>query len=74
MATQVRYLRAFRDQYLKTNAAGLWFVAQYYKFSPPFADYLWQHNDLRTLVRTALSPLVALSKMVVSDEALALQQ
>lgn len=74
MAEQVRYLRAFRDEYLQTNRVGRWFVAQYYEFSPPFASYLWQHNDLRALVRTALSPLVWLSKKLVSAEVLAMQQ
>lgn len=74
MAEQVRYLRAFRDEYLQTNRVGRWFVAQYYEFSPPFASYLWQHDDLRALVRTALSPLVWISKKLVSAEALAMQQ
>jgi hypothetical protein len=73
MAEQVRYLRAFRDQYLQTNSAGRWFVTQYYKYSPPFADYLRQHDDLRAVVRTALSPLVELSRAVVDDSALAAQ-
>jgi serine protease len=73
MAEQVRYLRAFRDQYLQTNEPGRWFVTQYYKFSPPFADYLRQHDDLRTLARTALSPFVGLSRAVVSEHALAAQ-
>lgn len=74
MAEQVRYLRAFRDEYLLTNRVGRWFVAQYYEFSPAFANYLWQHNDLRALVRTALSPLVWLSKKLVSAELLGMQQ
>jgi len=74
MAEQVRYLRAFRDQFLLTNQPGRWFVTQYYKFSPPFAGYLRQHEDLRTLVRTALGPLVGMSRAVVSEEALAVQQ
>lgn len=73
MADDVRYLRAFRDEYLETNEAGRWFVSQYYKHSPPLADYLRQHEDLRAVVRTALGPLVGLSKVVVSDGALAAQ-
>jgi len=74
MAEQVRYLRAFRDQFLLTNAAGRWFVTQYYKYSPPFAGYLLQHEGLRTVVRTALSPLAVMSRAVVSEDVLALQQ
>lgn len=73
MAQDVRYLRAFRDQYLQTNEAGRWFVTQYYKFSPPLADYLRQHDDLRTVVRSALGPLVELSRAVADDSALAAQ-
>ena len=73
MAEDVRHLRAFRDEYLQTNEAGRWFVTQYYKFSPPLADYLRQHDDLRTVVRAALVPLVGLSKAVVSDDALVAQ-
>jgi subtilisin family serine protease len=73
MASDVRYLRAFRDEYLQTNEAGRWFVAQYYKFSPPLADYLRRHDDLRTLVRAGLGPLVSVSKSVISDSALAAQ-
>jgi uncharacterized repeat protein (TIGR01451 family) len=73
MAKEVRYLRAFRDEYLQTNAAGRWFVTQYNQYSPPLADYLQQHDDLRTLVRVLLSPLVGLSRAVISESALAAQ-
>ena len=73
MAEDVRYLRAFRDEYLQTNDAGRWFVKQYYKFSPSFADHLRQHDALRGVVRSALSPLVNVSKAWVSDKSLAAQ-
>jgi len=66
MAPEVRYLRAFRDQVLLPSAAGREFVRWYYEFSPPVADYLRRHDGLRALVRGALAPLVALSKMIVS--------
>jgi uncharacterized repeat protein (TIGR01451 family) len=68
MATEVRYLRAFRDQYLLTHELGRWFVDRYYRFSPPLADRLRAHDGWRSAVRVALSPLVALSKWVVSSE------
>jgi thermitase len=74
MAQDVRYLRAFRDQYLQTNEPGRWFVSQYYKYSPPLADYLRQHDDLRTVVRAGLSPLVRLSRAIVNEEALVAEQ
>jgi len=70
METEVRYLRAFRDQYLLTHKLGRWFVDRYYRFSPPLADRLRAHDDWRAIVRVALSPLVALSKWVVSSETL----
>jgi uncharacterized repeat protein (TIGR01451 family) len=73
MAQDVRYLRAFRDEYLQTNEAGRWFVTQYYKYSPPLADYLRQNDGLRSVVRGALSPLVGLSRAIVSESALAAQ-
>jgi hypothetical protein len=73
MADDVRYLRAFRDEYLQTNDAGRWFVTQYYKHSPSLAEYLRQNDDLRAVVRGALSPLIGLSRAVVSDSALAAQ-
>src|SRR6267154_447938 len=69
MATEVRYLRAFRDQYLLTHELGRWLVDQYYRFSPPLADRLRAHEGWRSVVRATLSPLVALSKWVVSSEA-----
>jgi hypothetical protein len=68
MAKEVRYLRAFRDRYLLTSKLGRSFVEQYYRFSPPLADQLRAHDGWRAIVRVALSPLVALSKWMVSGE------
>ena len=69
MAAEVRYLRAFRDQYLLSNKLGRLFVEQYYRFSPPLADQLRAHDGWRAIVRVALSPLVALSKWIIGGEA-----
>jgi len=71
MASQVRYLRAFRDEYLLTNAPGRVFVKTYYALSPPIADFIRRHETLRAMVRVYLWPLVELSHWVVSDKALA---
>jgi len=68
MAEDVRYLRAFRDRHLLDNTAGRWFVKQYYTYSPPIADFIREHESLRTLVRTGLMPLVGLSKWLVDDD------
>jgi len=69
MATEVRYLRAFRDQYLLTNALGRKFVQLYYRLSPPVADWLRADDQRRSVVRALLSPFVSVSRLVVSEEA-----
>ncbi len=68
MAAEVRYLRAVRDRYLLTNAAGRAFVETYYRFSPPVADFIRPSALLRAWVRLWLQPLVALSRLLVNDE------
>jgi len=68
MAEDVRFLRAFRDQHLLDNDAGRWFVKQYYTYSPPVADFIREHDTLRTMVRAGLMPLVEMSKLLVDDE------
>ena len=70
MAEDVRYLRAFRDEYLLASSLGRWFVEQYYRFSPPLAEAIRAHEGWRAAVRAALSPLVLLSKRIVSAKAL----
>ncbi|HEB57387.1 MAG TPA: DUF11 domain-containing protein [Gammaproteobacteria bacterium] len=70
MQKDVRYLRALRDNYLLNNQAGRWFVRQYYRYSPPLADYIRSRPHLRTLVRVLLRPLVAVSHYLLSEEQL----
>jgi tetratricopeptide (TPR) repeat protein len=53
-------LRAFRDSHLITNAAGRWFVEKYYRYSPPVADTIREHDELRVLTRFLLTPTVLL--------------
>jgi uncharacterized repeat protein (TIGR01451 family) len=55
---EVKVLRAFRDEYLLTNAPGRAFVAWYYRTSPPFAAALRSSDTGRTLVRAGLAPLI----------------
>lgn len=74
MAGDVRYLRAFRDEFLLTNGPGRAFVRFYYRYSPPLADFIRQHDVLRTAVRWMLAPLVELSRFVVSTEAVDAQE
>jgi len=57
----VQVLRDFRDCFLLTNSPGRIFVNLYYTYSPPIADFIAQHDILRTVVRWSLLPLVGAS-------------
>jgi len=63
---QVVLLRNFRDQFLLTNQPGSFFVAQYYRYSPPVADYIATHPALRAITRFFLYPLVGISAILLS--------
>ena len=51
-------LREFRDRYLQRRAAGRAFIRLYYRYSPPVAAIIAEHDWLRFLVRMLLTPLV----------------
>ena len=58
-AEQIDVLREFRDTVLLESTAGSQFVALYYQFSPPVADFIAGNEFLRTLVREFLvDPIV----------------
>ena len=58
-AKQIDVLREFRDVVLLQNTVGSQFVALYYQFSPPIADFIAGNSFLRTLVRELLvDPIV----------------
>jgi len=68
MAEKVGVLRAFRDRYLMTNAAGRRFVELYYRYSPAIAGRIRGNETLRSAVRAALEPLVWLSRRLVEKD------
>jgi hypothetical protein len=58
-AEQLNILREFRDEVLLSNELGAKFVSFYYKTSPPMANFVSQHEVLRTLVRMGfVDPIV----------------
>ncbi|PLX50112.1 MAG: hypothetical protein C0612_07105 [Desulfobulbaceae bacterium] len=61
MEPHVMTLRHLRDSYLLTNKLGTSFVHSYYRYSPPIADYIAEHDMLRSAVRLGLTPLVGFS-------------
>jgi hypothetical protein len=58
-AKGIDILREFRDAVLLPNSLGARFVSLYYKTSPPVANFISQHEVLRTAVRVGLvAPIV----------------
>lgn len=55
---KVQILRTFRDRFLLTSAPGRLFVRAYYAVSPPIADFIAQHSNLRTATRWTLTPVI----------------
>jgi len=64
-ARHVMILREFRDRFLFKHSLGRSFVALYYKYSPPMADYISRHDTIRMFVRWGLFPLVWLSQAIL---------
>ena len=58
MATDVMILRAFRDEYLLTNACGRSLVRFYYRHNPPFASAIERSEAAKFAVRLGLKPVV----------------
>jgi len=58
-ARELDILREFRDEVLLPNSLGAKLVSFYYRTSPPIADFISQHEILRTAVRVGfVDPIV----------------
>ena len=58
-AQELDILRKFRDAVLLPNSLGTKLVSFYYETSPPMADFISQHEVLRTAVRVCfIDPIV----------------
>jgi hypothetical protein len=66
MAEEIQILREFRDEYLLTNPLGQALVGLYYRISPPIAEFITEHPNLKPIVRAGLTPVVAFSAAVVN--------
>ena len=58
MASEVKVLCDFRDQYLLTNRAGQALIRFYSMYSPKVAEFVRDKEPLRALIRASLKPLV----------------
>lgn len=68
MAEEVDILRQFRDELLLNNPVGRAFVSVYYKLSPPIAEFISEHQVLRTVVRACwVNPAVVLVRLTKSS-------
>src|SRR4030042_5959750 len=61
----VATLRQFRDRFMKTNAFGRAVTHLYSRHSTKWAAIIRDHDSLRWIARTALLPVVGLSRMVL---------
>jgi len=68
LATEVDYLRKFRDKYLMVSSLGRAFVNWYYRYSPPVADFLKAHDHVRFAVRILLTVVVESIKPFVTGD------
>ena len=66
MADDVQRLREFRDNHLLPTVWGRKFVSAYYNYSPPVAQYISEHEKLRTTVRWMLAVPVTIIRFPMS--------
>lgn len=66
LAGQIDTLRAVRDEYLLSNAAGTAFVDAYYQVSPAIADVVAKSPVLASIIRVLLVPVIFLGKVALA--------
>ncbi len=66
MAPEVQTFRNFRDEFLLRTDWGRGFVKNYYKLSPPIADFIAKSETLRSLARSLLMPALIFSKIALT--------
>jgi len=57
----VKILQQFRDTYLLPSTLGCALVTGYYQYSPPVANFIARHENVRAIVRVGLLPFVYVS-------------
>ncbi len=64
----VTTLRAFRDKYLLPSQLGRELVELYYRYSPFAANFIKDHEILKSAVRTGLIPLVVFCNALLENQ------
>lgn len=59
---EIEELRNWRDRSLSRTSYGKIFIRNYYKYSPPFANYISEKKNLKKAVRILLKPLIRYAK------------
>jgi hypothetical protein len=63
--TNVQILRQFRDKFLIESIIGQRFIHYYYQISPSIARYINENENLRSLTRFLLNPIVNIIQLFI---------
>jgi hypothetical protein len=66
MAPEVQVLRLFRNKFLLTNGWGKRFVKAYYKYSPTYARMISGRENIKSVVRAMLHPVLLFANLSLS--------
>lgn len=65
LAPQLTVFRNFRDNFMIRNMVGKLLVQTYYAVSPPLADFISRHRDLRRITRSLLNRIIEPVKLLL---------